>query len=160
MKRTLSVILSLLMVLSLFSGLQLTAYAAENVISEIELEICAPLAGQQLSKTTPNMSNYSADYYMTEIYWCDENGNPLGEDGAIPEGLTFEAGKTYYVHYALIASEDCEWMENVENTTLTIRNGTAVGTLSMDSSEEMIDWSDTAPADGGEGEEGNNTEGN
>lgn len=148
MKRTLSVILSLLMVLSLFSGLQLTAYAAENVISEIELEICAPLAGQSLSEKSPVMLNYSADYYMGGRYWCDENGDPLGEDGAIPDDLTFEVGKTYYVHYSLIASDDYEWMQDVENTPVNIRNGSAVGTLSMDSSEDIIEWYGQAAAVG------------
>lgn len=139
MKRTLSVILSLLMVLSLFSGLQLTAYAAENVISEIELEICAPLAGKSISNTYPNMSNYCGSYYMTNRFWCDENGDPIGEYGDISEDLTFENGKTYYVHYSLIADEGYVWKQDVENIPLTIHNGTAVGSLSLDSSEDTIE---------------------
>ena len=139
-KKILSITLVAAILLSMLTVGIFSVSAAENVIKEVDLEINAPLSGQQLSKTTPNMSNYSADYYMAGRYWCDENGDPLGEDGVIPDDLTFEAGQTYYVHYSLIASEGCEWMQDVENTTLTIRNGTAVGTLSMDSSEEMIDW--------------------
>ena len=113
--------------------------AEVDEIDEVELEITAPLAGKSISDTYPNMSNYSGSYYMSGWSWCDENGTPIGEDGEISEDLKFDAGNTYYVRFLLFANEGYIWKQDIENIPLTIHNGTVVGSLSLDSSEETIE---------------------
>lgn len=139
-KKVLSMTLVAAILTGMLSAGMFSVSAVENVIDAVELEIHAPLAGQSLGTTSPKLSTYGFDYYLAESYWCDADGAPLGEDGGNPGALTVTAGNTYYVHFSLIASEDGVWKQDIENTTVTIRNGTAVGTLSMDASEDTLAW--------------------
>lgn len=139
-KKFLSVTLVSAILLSMFSVGMFSVSAAKNEIEEVDLEIIAPLAGQSISETYPNMSNYCGDYYMSGLSWCDENGTPLGEDGEIPGDLRFDAGNTYYVRFLLFANEGYIWKQDIENTAVTIRNGKQAGSLTLDDSEETVEW--------------------
>ena len=137
MKRTLSLILSLLTVFSLFSGLSLTAYA-DAEIGEVRLEIVAPEAGEKMSYYPPKLDlPDETAYKLVAFGMADKNGDSLGR---IPDDQVFEAGHIYYVYYALLANKDYEWKPDIENTTVTVDGGTPEGALTLDASDAALGW--------------------
>lgn len=137
MKKAISLILSTLMLLSVFSVLPLTASAVEITIINI-FDVFAPAAGNTPDYTA---GTGSVNYDVDSIYWYDETNNKW-----ITKDDTFVAGNKYQANVHVKAADGYNFAEETTITAKINGNKAAISHVTMEDPEEYLNISYTFTA--------------